>query len=187
MWREGASECLSAVVHRHSSSQTRVSVNKVMFWKCYFLLSSICCLPSMAPGPHRRPHRRWSPSWWRNTALLIAAVEQRSVTRTDLAKKIILNLRLESLYKIWSVTVCNFVAAEFPKFIDILKWYISSARQPAPVRTRHANRLNTESNRGIRNVPLTETPMKLARDIRQLLNLQTVDSVCGNSVLARSS
>jgi len=102
-------------------------------------------------------------------------------------KKIILNLRLESLYKIWSVTVCNFAAAEFPKFIDILKWYISSARQPAPVRTRHANRLNTESNRGIRNVPLTETPMKLARDIRQLLNLQTVDSVCGNSVLARSS
>ena len=60
MWREGASECLSAAVHRCFSSHTRVSVNKVMFWKCYFLPSSICCLPSMAPSPHRRPHRRWS-------------------------------------------------------------------------------------------------------------------------------
>jgi len=36
-----------------------VSVNKVMFWKCYFLPSSIYCLPSIAPSPHSRPHHRW--------------------------------------------------------------------------------------------------------------------------------
>jgi len=42
---------------------------------------------------------------------------------------------------------------------------ISCARRPAPVRTRHTNRLNPENNRGVRNVPLpchalrtTETP-----------------------------
>ena len=42
----------SVVVQRYFSSQTRVSVN--MLWKCYFLSSSICCLLSMAPSPHRR-------------------------------------------------------------------------------------------------------------------------------------
>ena len=45
------------------------------------------------------------------------------------------------------------------KFIDILKLqlavtYSSCARRPAPLRTRYANRLNPENNRGVRSVPL---------------------------------
>jgi len=43
-------------VHRNA----RQLIKLCFFFKCYFLSSSICCLPSMAPSPHRRPHRHWS-------------------------------------------------------------------------------------------------------------------------------
>jgi len=47
MWREGASECLSAAVHRYFSLQTRVSVNKVVL---KMLLSTVVNLLSTIHG-----------------------------------------------------------------------------------------------------------------------------------------
>jgi len=52
MWREGASECLSAAVHRCFSSQTRVSVNKVVL---KMLLSTVVNLLSSINGTQSAP------------------------------------------------------------------------------------------------------------------------------------